>query len=362
MTRSSQSWRDPLLVLDAAAGVPPAVGTPATEFTAFTQGALTLLDVLSSTLMRPERLSEELTGLAELAHAHASTLPASVPTADESASASNEQSSGLRHQELEERIRYDEFFGIRRRSGIPAEEFAHTIFATFALMARDLAVTQLGLHELIALLRGFVHTTAWIGKTGGTGAAQSLIAPASSPMARFRLGHLGFAVFCNFATYELMRALNSDGVDPLPFANAATCIRASTASMWYSVSFARQAYAQDVRPLMDAASTETHGFSGLDNFDFRRMREAWEQLGTQVASQVGRPATEVRDAAHRLFETIVEDGEHHILIAAELVGILPSLKYERIAARSGVSGIPAVAALRLNAEERQLMLAAIAGE
>jgi hypothetical protein len=86
------------------------------------------------------------------------------------------------------------------------------------------------------------------------------------------------------------------------------------------------------------------------------MREGWEDLAGLLTPRMPCLPAPIRDGARQLYETIVEDNEHHILIAAAMVGMLPSLKYERIVAVPGVSGIPAVSALRMNADERRTLV------
>lgn len=357
------SWREPLVVLDAGADIVVRATERASEMSAFTEASLGLLNELSDRLLTSAEVSGRLHHLSDLAICHARTFDLGLPTSEESSLASRAESSGLRDQEIEERIKYDEFFGIRRAAWITDDRLAQSILTTFAFAASDLADSQIGIHELIAILRGFVLATAWISPASADAEQDGSITVELSPIVRFRLGHAVFAVFCNFATHSLRAVLRSGVADEDELSDAATFVRSSTAAMWYSVSFPRLAYANEVRPLMDAASTKDHGFSGLDNFDFRRLREAWEEVGARVGVDLIVPSAEAHEALRRLFETILEDNEHHILIAAELVGMLPSLKYERIASKVGLaSGVPAVAALRMNADERRLILNKIEGE
>ena len=279
-------------------------------------------------------------------------------------------SDGLRANEIDERIRYDEFFGVRRVQGLEADSLAETTFLCLADTLEDLTQTQLGVHELVALLRGMVLITDWIDGTPPSRQPASRVYPRTggeAALSRFRLGHLVFALVCNFGCHHLRRASASleSGESPVGHLEAAAvCVRASTAAMWYSTSLPQAVYLSVVRPPMDDASTKDHGFSGLDNFDFRRMREAWEDLLPVLSSRLTESDGEesLRVAAHRLYETIMEDNEHHILIAAEALGVAPSLKTERTTATvPGLGGISAVAALRLNAEERRAMLSAGCG-
>jgi hypothetical protein len=358
------SWREPIVSFDAGALLPTEVIRQAGTRTAFTQDALALLEALTSDLVSSSELTVRLRDLGRLASAYSGLFDATTPDAATSADASARFSDGLRPNEVAERIRYDEFFGVRRVANIDDAALARTIFTSVSHVFLDVAETQLGIHELIALLRGVVMATAWIEEQPHPQPIGDDIASESSPFARFRLGHLIFAVMCNFGHHHLQRAISGVGNGDVPvedIAAATTFVRASTASMWYSVSIPQRSYTERVRPLMDAASTSDHGFSGLDNFDFRRMRESWEELAVLLANP-GLEDASLHDAAHVLYETILEDNEHHILIAAELVGVAPSLKYERLASVPGVSGVPAVSALRMNADERRLILEDIAGD
>lgn len=352
---TDQRWQEPFIVLDAAAGVPAAAEAPAPELSPFTSAALELVADLSTAMVPPAEVAARLTRLAATGFAHAPAGAELIQSRDASALASEAASGDLRADEIEERIRYDEFFGIRRDELITPKALEHTILTVFAMAANDLAMTHIGLHELIALLRGMVVTTAWIGRAAGPAETVPSVPFEPTPMTRFRVGHAVFAILCNFATQALRGVLASGVADEDRLTDAATCVRASTAAMWYSVSFPRDAYAHEVRPLMDAASTKDHGFSGLDNFDFRRLREAWEELADRL-DEITISSPQAGAALDRLFEVIVEDNEHHVLIAAELVGMLPSLKFEKFASSLGLEiAIPAVEGLRLNLEERRAL-------
>ncbi len=354
-----QGWRDPLIVLDASGGVPTKAEKPSPEMSQFTRSAVELLKDLSTGLVASCIASARLNDLAAVGFTHAQALSTRVTTSHDSARSSYAASSDLRPSEIDERIRYDEFFGIRRAEQITPRDLEHSILTVFAMVASDLAVTHVGLHELTAMLRGIVLATGWIEPIHAPvdeSPTVPLIPVDRSPIGRFRVGHAVFAIFCNFGTHALRRVLDSRVADEDVVNDAAICVRASTAAMWYSISFPRQAYADEVRPLMDNASSKDHGFSGLDNFDFRRLREAWELLAVGLEDGIVIPSPSARSSLLRLFEVIVEDNEHHVLIAAEMVGMLPSLKFEKLASTLGIEvALPAVAALRLNLEERRMI-------
>jgi hypothetical protein len=132
-------------------------------------------------------------------------------------------------------------------------------------------------------------------------------------------------------------------------------VRAVGAAMCYAATLPSSIYLRHVRPLMDAASGRSHGFSGTDNYEYLLMRESWERLyGALVESD---PAPLVGAAAVELFAAAVEENERHTLVAAAMVGTEPSLKQAReVSQVVGGPGTPAVEALRQNTDQRREML------
>ncbi len=122
---------------------------------------------------------------------------------------------------------------------------------------------------------------------------------------------------------------------------AALHLRAMSAALWYASAFPSQLYTEHVRPLMQSESRVDEGFSGLDSYDYLEFTFAVEALRVRIAE--GNLAFATGLAAERLFEALVEHGEHHVLIAAAMVGTATSLHRE---ADESSARLPAVDILR----------------
>ncbi len=352
MSSNAVAWRLPVLTLDAEANLPRHVEAQPDEMGATYLAGTHLLDRLTSSLVPNAELSEILRELGAKAAAESTAWEGADPSRAESARATRSGSPGLRASEIDERIRYDAFFGIRRVASISPESLAHSVLMTVSMSLLDLADAQVGHAEVVAILRGVVVATAWIPYRRSNAVPVPL--GAMDCQFRFRVGHLLFAVMANFGAHHLRLAIDevAGTIDASRLLTAATFVRASTAAMWFSTAFSSSSYSLTVRPPMDAASTRDHGFSGLDNYDFRVMREAWERVA-DVAQTLDLDE-EDREALSVLFETVIEDNEHHALIASAMVGLQPSLKHERVMANlPGAVKFAAVAALRLNTDERR---------
>ena len=361
MNASSTPWQTPVVVLDANAKIPRAATTRAVAPNQFATAAECLATDLTSRLVGSAELTDRLRLLSQLARFLAPAESLDMPSTEESNLYSELSRLGIDDDERAHSVEYDEFFAVRRALTLDDDSWRHTLAVVCELVLADLVDTQLGVHELVAVLRGLVLVTEWIGTDtfpGGPAVGQMVegrFGPRFEALDRFRLGHLLFAVLCNFATDQLDRAAVSlDGSYRAALLDRATvAVRATTAAMWYSVSFPASVYGAVVRPHMDAASTDDHGFSGQDNYDFRRLREAWESLAQEFCTMDC--DDETLAAARRLYETVVRDAEHHTMLAAEMVGTLPSLDGGRTAARFGFEGQPAVDFLRMIIRERSTL-------
>ncbi len=349
------------VVLDAEALLPPEVAVPASVPTSFHREATALLGTVATRMVRPVELEERLLRLSGLAAAHAPIFSGEVPTLEESVAVSI-SAAGFRPTEVAERIRYDRFFAIRRVAHLDADAVAGSLFEVLATALADVARTQLGQHEILALLNGIVETTRWIEAVDEPSPVSAGLSP-ETPLRRFVLGHHLFALMANFARHHV-RAVAADPTAAAAsneLVRASRYVRASTAAMWHAVSFPPAAYRDLVRPKMDEASSEQHGFSGGDNFYFRRLRESWEDLhGILVMSWEDLDGS-TRNAARLLFETVVLDNEHHTGLAAEMVGLLPSLNAGRHARRLDLQALSAVSSLRLNTDDRRALLDQLSG-
>jgi hypothetical protein len=344
------------VVLDAEALLPPEVAAAAAVPTSFHSKATDLLGTMAISIVRPVELEERLLRLAGLAAAHVAAFNGQRPTHDESEAVSL-AAAGFRLSEVAERVRYDHFFAIRRAAHLDIDTLARSIFEVLATTLEDVARTQLGHHEILALLHGIVEATRWIESVDEPSPVPTASSPAT-PLRRFVLGHHLFALMANFARHHVravaVEPTAATAADDL--LRASQYVRASTSAMWHAVSFPPAAYRDLVRPKMDAASSDEHGFSGGDNFDFRRLRESWEDLHRALLMSWDDLDGSTRDAARLLFETVVLDNEHHTALAAEMVGLLASLNADRHARRLAVHAMSAVSSLRHNTDDRRSLL------
>lgn len=320
-------------------------------------------------------VSDGLRELAEVVRAEtAGTGWGAVSDAD-SARAVRASSPGLDEDRIVARIRYDKFFGVRRVPGLTPEQLHLGVMNTVARVCEDAGEAVIGLPEITALVRGIRGMVAAVDGVELPGSRQvEAVVTGSGPdcpeeraLRRWLTGHHVFALCCAFGRHHLDHARGRVGCPTEPDAAlvghlrlAETYVRASSAAMTYASSFSRSLYRDHVRPLMDRASGRTHGFSGVDNYDFHLMRQSWEQLHEALAA-CEPPSSWDRDvavAALELFGAIVEDNERHTLIAAAMVGVEPSLKQVRAMSSIAVggNGTPAVEALRQNTDERRELM------
>lgn len=351
------------IVLHAEALLPGVVVSAAAGPTLFHREARKLLDELGGSLVTVAQLEPRLRILATLAAVTGRSFRCAAVSCDASDRASLAP-EGLRPPEVLERIRYDRFFAVRRVPTLDPAAAAGSLFAVIAATLDDVADAHVGLHELLALLGGMVEATAWVEHDDARAgqivrdAPELVLAAPTPPIRRFVLGHHLFALMADFARHHIRAVALEPTADTAATAllSAAHYVRASTAAMWYSVSYPPAMYRDVVRPAMDAASTADHGFSGGDNFDFRRLRESWEELHDVLVQRWSELEPETRDAARLLFEGLVLDNERHTGLASEMVGTLPSLNADRHARRLAVHAVSAVAALRMNTDDRRALL------
>ena len=105
-------------------------------------------------------------------------------------------------------------------------------------------------------------------------------------------------------------------------------LRGTTAAMWYAGDFPANLYRDSVRPSM-VMPGKTSGFSGDQNADYNRMKDAKERLKEFLRQTYGPNLAGLSPRLRRAFmnfqEADIEDSEHHLMIAAHKVGTDQSL-------------------------------------
>ncbi|MGD9485867.1 hypothetical protein WDH52_21875 [Streptomyces sp. TRM70308] len=207
---------------------------------------------------------------------------------------------------------YDAHFGVVRTSRDPARTLLRALLRTTAeVSAWASAETRAALHTALAVCGPGAPAPAPVGP------------PPVAPVARWRAGHrLFFALTA--ATVVALRDATARpvGRHPGPAAtrDAALLLRAGTAAMEATASFAPHAYESEVRPSMEPPG-EREGFSGLWSADHRALVR---QMGIWGRAHAG--ACPGGCAAGRALRAALADvhAAHHG-ICARFVGHGPSL-------------------------------------
>lgn len=150
---------------------------------------------------------------------------------------------------------------------------------------------------------------------------------------RWQVGHHFFdlcAIFCTAALQAAECALREEdaqaGIDALQ--QAETFLRGTTAAMWYAGDFSAQIYQQIIRPAMVLPGAPA-GFSGDQNADYHRLKQAKQQLKKVLRGRYGADLAAMPARLHqawlRFHEADIENDEQHLLIAAHKVGVDQSL-------------------------------------
>jgi hypothetical protein len=255
---------------------------------------------------------------------------------------------------------YDRYFGFRRLPIMSASEIAAETVRTIAQICSDLPSAVLALDELIALLGALAAALRWC--SSRTPCAGDVAPPDPSPNGatsaerRWILGHHLFNLLAMLCVAELTAATESLAADRVR--GAALYLRGTTAAMWYAGNFPPRVYMEQVRPAMVAHSGTSAGFSGTQNLEYTRLRNAMDAFKEMLPARLGDARAWPADlyaAVSDLYEVEVEDVEHHVLIAATKVGRMPSLLQEEVQERlpPGIAVGTAVDMLRDLAEQRR---------
>jgi hypothetical protein len=245
-------------------------------------------------------------------------------------------------------VLYDRYFHVIRVPTMTALQFGAQVLATCDAVLVDLPSAVIGLDEVVAIVDGMRVTFAFLidrlslPKAPGNGLHSSpdglFVAERRrrstrdqthrAATYRWIVGHHFFDL-CAMHCRDYLTAAQRQAEDDRPeeaansLVAARTFLRATTASMWYAGNFPAAIYVNDVREQMKAY--KPGGFSGTQNADYERMKAAKEQLTESLFSLFGTRGSawkhqNLRDKLADLLETIIEDNEHHTLIAAMKVG------------------------------------------
>jgi hypothetical protein len=343
-----------------------------------------LVHRLTTEIVSPTSVTASLRDLADAARTAMGNMRQKAVSTDDSASAVRANASDISPAMLTARIRYDEFFSVRRVACLSKSDFRLGVLSTVTNLCEDACGSILGLPELTAVLHAVELMVGAVECAEPAGHADTSRRVPSAPttlqqdsakdnalaqvaMQRWLTGHHVFALCSDFGAHHLARAREAVDRVTEPDAglvghlrHAAVFIRACGGAMCYASSFPRSVYLDHVRPQMQRAAASTTGFSGIDNYDYLVMRESWQTLYDAFTNTVPVASwnPDVGWAARELFDAIVEENERHTLLAATLVGSAPSLKgVKDIAMLSATLGAtPAVEVLRQATDDRRAML------
>jgi len=257
---------------------------------------------------------------------------------------------------------YDRYFGVVRLPAMTLLQLTAQVVMTAQAILHDLPYTLLDRTQIVMLIANAGRMLATLrGRlTGGPGGLDDPASqPANSPTAtarlayrqcwaenlagdetnqtiafyRWKVGHHFFnlcAIFCGDALRRAHEAIAASdeqwAVEQLALADS--LLRGTTAAMWYAGDFPASLYRDYVRPSM-VMPGQASGFSGDQNADYNRMKDAKEKLKEHLC-QVYEPnlsglAHRLRSAFLSFHEADIEDNEHHLIIAAHKVGMDQSL-------------------------------------
>ncbi len=271
---------------------------------------------------------------------------------------------------------YDEYFRVIRVENMSAEELACQILRTTSQVLWDLTHAILSLDEITALIQSIGILLATLDTDLLTSLQQGALSqslemfPAGSESRsrdfeaedptrdvmrlppgdrehwvatyRWKIGHHLFnliSVLCAEYLTRARRAVeareDASVIHNIGFATA--FLRGSTAAMWYAGNFPTECYARDIR-LQMISTDQPHGFSGTQNAEYCLLKKAKGELKRGLFESFGREGKEwcheggrlqeIYESYANFLEIVVEDNEHHILIAALKVGRVASLAQE----------------------------------
>ncbi len=219
--------------------------------------------------------------------------------------------------------RYDAYFGVDRSEAVTWTEVSAQLVLTSLRWLQDLPGTMLARGQQHAILLGLTSAYTELAGTGTT--APGVPEPLEADVFfRWRNGHHLFALGSLFGRVALERCAASLERLPELIEPAIVHLRLTSSAMAYTTDFPRSLYVDQIRPSLP------EGFSGNQNSDYNHFKLAKGKLLKAVILAHG-PHTdgwpEPLLAALRRFREIDQlDLDQHILVAAEKVGLGPSLR------------------------------------
>lgn len=255
-------------------------------------------------------------------------------------------------------IVYDEYFSIVRVPELtPTQLLGQCVSTVYALLG-DLPYTMLAREEIIVLFTAlyklfncFIDTeiedvppvpASYVMQENNNMEATALlwttlardnVQRKNIAMFRWLIGHHTFNMITIFLTAAVDNAIQAieEGDNKTIITEldrASTFLRAGVACEWYAANFSHAVYTDIVRPTMVRQDVPGgDGFSGDQNAEFNRFKVTKENLKRAVRTaydEKGMPPV-IEQALRQFVEMYVQDAEHHVLLAAAMVGNTPSI-------------------------------------
>lgn len=261
---------------------------------------------------------------------------------------------------------YDQFFHVSRNPGLGLELFASTILSAYARVLLDLPYSTIARHETLYLLRAMTRSLAIIAgdrleEESGLSVVPFKPANRTADLAkaldeawaicdvdpewlkhvadhRWLSGHHLFFLFANFCRVSLDRA--TQALAAQQYENVANHLidaglfqRTFASAMWYAGDFPPSLYRAHTRPWMSSAGA-ANGFSGSDNIDYADLHRSRETAVNALFSTFGSNAEawppQVEQALRGFHEMETQHAEHHVQVAARMIGSDTSLVQKRM--------------------------------
>lgn len=276
--------------------------------------------------------------LTPLAQALAGCLPAASALLDQGMATPEQSASAVRSESghespalREQYVLYDAHFGLRRKTGMTRGEVSAQLVMTCLGLVQDLPRVLLSRGQLHSLLLGLEAMLTQLADPAETPSAAPPPPNDDPALFRWHNGHHLFGLASLMGRLALEGAAADLEQAPGLMASAGLFLRMTSAAMAYATDFPASVYLERLRPAMISAAMPG-GFSGSQNSDYNHFKLAKGRLLKAVIEQHGaRPEAWPPEllAALLRYRTLDElDLDHHILIAADKIGVQPSLRQQ----------------------------------